>query len=259
MDRRRRQVEEKLNPDEYLISYSTFPRLGCPLFTSPEYTINDPVRDNPLTESEFFPEGAINRHPRFGTLARNIRNRRGRKVEINVPIFQDSKTKLPYLDDVKTDESKKAQKENFIYMDAMGFGMGNSCLQVTFQASSIDEALHLYDQLIPLTPVMLALSAASPIFRGILADVDTRWAVISASVDCRTLEENGTKPLKNDRFIIPKSRYASVSSYLSDENQNMNDIELVIDQGKPLVLKDRVLGSKNPWHHKSSYKFKTYF
>ena len=123
----------------------------------------------------------------------------------------------------------------------MGFGMGNSCLQVTFQASSIDEALHLYDQLIPLTPVMLALSAASPIFRGILADVDTRWAVISASVDCRTLEENGTKPLKNDRFIIPKSRYASVSSYLSDENQNMNDIELVIDQGKVIrISKNRL-------------------
>jgi len=239
MIRRRRQVEEKLNPDEYLISYSTFPRLGCPLFTSPEYTINDPVKDNPLTESEFFPEGAINRHPRFGTLARNIRNRRGRKVQINVPIFKDSKTQLPYLDNVKTDESKSAQKENFIYMDAMGFGMGNSCLQVTFQASSIDEALHLYDQLIPLTPVMLALSAASPIFRGILADVDTRWAVISASVDCRTLEENGTKPLKNDRFIIPKSRYASVSSYLSDENQNMNDIELVIDQEAEKFLNEK--------------------
>ena len=81
-------------------------------------------------------------------------------------------------------------------MDAMGFGMGNSCLQVTFQASSIKEALHLYDQLIPLTPVMLALSAASPIFRGILADVDTRWAVISASVDCRTPQEQGISTIR---------------------------------------------------------------
>ena len=94
--------------------------------------------------------------------------------------------------------------DDHIYMDAMGFGMGNSCLQVTFQASSISEGKHLYDQLLPLTPILLALSAASPVFRGVLSDVDTRWAVISASVDCRTDEERGEIPLKNDRFIIPK-------------------------------------------------------
>jgi len=109
---------------------------------------------------------------------------------------------------------------------------------VTFQGSSIKEALHLYDQLIPLTPVMLALSAASPIFRGILADVDTRWAVIGASVDCRTQQEQGNEPLTTDRFRIPKSRYASVSSYLTRENQNFNDIELVIDQKAEKFLLD---------------------
>ena len=70
--------------------------------------------------------------------------------------------------------------------------------KVTFQASSITEALHLYDQLIPLTPVMLALSAASPIFRGILSDVDTRWAVIGNSVDCRTKQEKGILTFEND-------------------------------------------------------------
>lgn len=49
--------------------------------------------------------------------------------------------------------------------------MGCSCLQMTFQAQSIEEARHLYDQLTPLTPIMLALSAASPIWRGYLSDV----------------------------------------------------------------------------------------
>ena len=34
MKRRRRQVEAKLNPDEMLVCYSTFPRLGCDRFTS---------------------------------------------------------------------------------------------------------------------------------------------------------------------------------------------------------------------------------
>merc|ERR1711953_1179770 len=237
MVRRRQQVENLLNEHEYLVSYSTFPRLGCSNFTLPEYRISDPKIDNPLTLSEYFPEGAINRHPRFVTLARNIRERRGRKVQINVPIFKDTNTKLPHYDEVKTKDSKEAILKDHIYMDAMGFGMGNSCLQVTFQASSIKEALHLYDQLIPLTPIMLALSAASPIFRGMLADVDTRWAVISASVDCRTRQEQGDEKLTTDRFVIPKSRYASVSSYLSTENQNYNDINLVVDSEAEQILK----------------------
>lgn len=49
--------------------------------------------------------------------------------------------------------------------------MGCCCLQMTFQAQSLEEARHLYDQLTPLTPIMLALSAASPIWRGYLSDV----------------------------------------------------------------------------------------
>lgn len=53
----------------------------------------------------------------------------------------------------------------------MGFGMGCCCLQMTFQAQSLEEARHLYDQLTPLTPIFLALSAASPIWRGYLSDV----------------------------------------------------------------------------------------
>jgi glutamate--cysteine ligase catalytic subunit len=39
----------------------------------------------------------------------------------------------------------------------------------------------------------MALSANSPIYRGYLADVDTRWNVISCSVDDRTPEERGEK------------------------------------------------------------------
>ncbi len=112
----------------------------------------------------------------------------------------------------------------------MGFGMGCCCLQMTFQAQSLTEARHLYDQLTPLTPVMLALSAASPIWRGYLSDVDCRWDIISGSCDDRTKEELGQKPLKNDRFRIDKSRYASISCYLSEENARFNDLKLVRDE-----------------------------
>jgi len=65
-------------------------------------------------------------------------------------------------------------RPNHIYMDTVGFGLGMSCLQMTFQASNIVEARHLYDQLTPLTPILMALSAASPIYRGYLADIDHR-------------------------------------------------------------------------------------
>ena len=48
-----------------------------------------------------------------------------------------------------------AAMKDGIYLDAMGLGMGCCCLQVTFQAQSIDEARFLYDQLTPLTPIMV--------------------------------------------------------------------------------------------------------
>lgn len=39
----------------------------------------------------------------------------------------------------------------------------------------------------------MALSAASPFYRGFVSDIDCRWGVISASVDDRTEEERGLK------------------------------------------------------------------
>ena len=44
-----------------------------------------------------------------------------------------------------------------------------------------------------LTASQLALSAASPLWRGYIADVDCRWDVVSGSVDDRTEEERGLK------------------------------------------------------------------
>ena len=100
----------------------------------------------------------------------------------------------------------------------------------------------------------LALTAASPLWRGYIADVDCRWDVVAASVDDRTEEERGLKvrlpftlfrvwtlikvssalfqPLNNNRFRIPKSRYGSVSLYISDEWPNRpeyNDIHAPFD------------------------------
>jgi glutamate--cysteine ligase catalytic subunit len=91
------------------------------------------------------------------------------------------------------------------------------------------EARTLYDQLTPLCPIMLALTAASPLHRGFVTDVDCRWNVISCSVDCRTKEERGLEPLQNDKFVIKKSRYDSIDSYLSPQGDKFNDVPLVYD------------------------------
>lgn len=61
--------------------------------------------------------------------------------------------------------------------------------------------------------------------------VDCRWNIISASCDDRTAQERGEEPFntKETRFLIPKSRYASISTYLSPESVRYNDISLVKD------------------------------
>merc|ERR1711959_629279 len=107
-------------------------------------------------------------------------------VDIRVPKFKDSKTAWLPRGDQPPSTVQEADEQNEIYMDCMAFGMGMCCLQVTFQARDMSESRHLYDQLAVLAPVMLGLTAATPIFRGFLADIDVRWDVIAGSVDCRT-------------------------------------------------------------------------
>jgi glutamate--cysteine ligase catalytic subunit len=75
----------------------------------------------------------------------------------------------------------------------MAFGMGSCCLQITFQAKNIEEGRKMYDQLSPLGPILLALTAATPVYKGFLADTDVRWNQISRAVDDRTAEELGEK------------------------------------------------------------------
>ncbi|KAI8850474.1 catalytic subunit of glutamate-cysteine ligase [Chytridium lagenaria] len=248
MIQRRKLAQSVLGENEALITVTNFPRLGCVDFVFPSHAPTPDAAEG-SSRSLFVSDEAINPHPRFRTLTANIRQRRGSKVAINMPVYKDVKTPSPFLEpapsilrnqsmDLKAaltpgglPEDKAASldhsslpplpeiapdaKPDHIYMDCMCFGMGCCCLQVTFQACSVEEARRLYDHLAVVTPIMMALSAASPIFRGYLADVDCRWDVISGSVDDRTKEERGESPLKDSRFAIPKSRYASISRYLS--------------------------------------------
>lgn len=246
MRMRRRIARRHLLPNELLITLTSFPRLGV---TDGPFLDDDSLIPNgKASQSLFLPDEIINQHARFPTLTANIRERRGSKVAINLPIFKDDKTPSPFIDPSipwdrdwfpgDSEAKNGAAKPDHIYMDSMGFGMGCCCLQVTFQACSMHEARAIYDQLVPVTPLILALTAASPAYRGYLADVDARWSVISGAVDDRTPEERGLAPLEGNtcgsRMRMSKSRYDSVDSYLSLESANRpeyNDNPFEIDEG----------------------------
>lgn len=142
---RRARLCSVLGEDEFPVSMVAFPLMGTEDFTSPAFS-----PDGPIARSDGIPDEAINPHPRFGALVRNIRQRRQAKVSCISPIFQDTATPAG---------------DTEIEMDCMAYGMGMCCLQVTFQARDVTESRHLYDQLAVLAPIMLALTAATPIMK----------------------------------------------------------------------------------------------
>lgn len=239
---RRRIAQSSMGEREFPVTLTSYPRLGAPgQFTSPYFEPKGAA-----SRSLFLPDEIINTHVRFPTLTANIRRRRGEKVAINIPVYKDKETMEPFNDPTiphernlfpKEDaEAKTAALVDHIYMDSMGFGMGCSCLQITFQATDIHEARKLYDQLTPLTPILLALSASSPAYRGYLSDQDVRWNVISASVDDRRRSERGLEPLKEGEQFISKSRYDSIDRYIGEDlledkarASHLNDTDIAIN------------------------------
>ncbi|KAG7195338.1 uncharacterized protein KQ657_003866 [Scheffersomyces spartinae] len=262
----RRQLMEKQledSPSIIPLTLTTFPRMGCGIFTSPPSKPNGPA-----SQSLFLPDEIINRHVRFPTLTANIRRRKGRKVAINLPLYPDINTKLiddsiPHRDMFDHDKEPflGALLPGHVYMDSMGFGMGSSCLQVTMQALDLKQSLDLYDAMVPITGVLLALTAAAPIFKGFLVNQDVRWNVILGAVDDRTFyeldkeafegydkfggldidesqktlgDEEGVKSLDGQPIRrVSKSRYDSVDAYLGGEkyyNELYNDIVSPINE-----------------------------
>lgn len=194
-------MREQLKLDQSFITLGTFPGLGSKVDPSqPPFPYPSTGK---VSRSQFVGDEVINKHPRYSTIFENIRRRRGRKIAINVPIFRDDKTTWPFHDptinynlhDWPEDDDVRngAAKENHIYMDSSIYGSGCCSLQVTVQAKNINEARRLYDQLLQLSPIMLALTAATPITKGFLADTDVRTSFHSQSADDRTPEELGEK------------------------------------------------------------------
>ena len=99
------------------------------------------------------------------------------------------------------------------------FGMGCSCLQMTFQACNIKEARHLYDQLTPLTPVLVskANTVAYPF------GCRNRWANSQCRRELRILE-NIVPNLKISQIIhdhFPKRNRLNILNYSLLLSQDM--------------------------------------
>ncbi len=280
---RRRRLLSVLQDNEIAPTVTCFMLMGVGDF------IHNPLPfEAPHSMSEFIPDYIINPHPRFAALTRNIRARRGSKVDISVPLFRDVNTP-EFMNAglfIENDENPQAlqmppgyklEPDTNIHMDCMAFGMGMCCLQVTFQGRDLDESRYMYDQLAVLAPIMLAMTAATPIFKGRLSNVDARWDIIAQSCDDRTPYERGEIPVKVDSNStnseevvlgdsemagngverIYKSRYDSVSTYIyhckGDPTckrtfEVYNDIPCAIDR----TVKDRLKSAgvdENLSHH----------
>jgi Glutamate-cysteine ligase len=156
----------------------------------------------------------------------------------------------PDIASIPEPDGNKETVRAAIHMDAMAFGMGCCCLQITFQAKDVEESRFIYDQLAVLAPIMMALTASTPLLRGRIADTDCRWGIISESVDDRTLAERGrddpSAPYQDlnegGNRRIYKSRYDSISTYIY---QGALYLEDEYNNAKKSGLENRVLNIYN--------------
>ncbi|CAG2178612.1 unnamed protein product, partial [Oppiella nova] len=228
MRERRRDIDSLLEENEALLCFTNFPRFGCNDTTVP---FTKPGPEYSFSGSLFLSDEVIcPLYNKWMRIEQYWTERTGHRIAINAPIFKDTHTPDPFVQIFNDQESQRAAKVDHIYMDSNVFGAACCCLQVTLQAFKVDEALVLNDQLAPLAPIMMALSASTPIFRGYLTDRDGRWDVLSSSCDDRTAEESGEKPLKHNKYRIYKPRFASINTYLCESNAKYNDNPIVYNK-----------------------------
>jgi glutamate--cysteine ligase catalytic subunit len=180
---------------------------------------------NTLSGSNYFLDSTITNHSRFKNLVYNTNVRRGSKTSIKIPIFQDQKT-----------------TEKIIELDHFGFGMANTCLQITYSTEDMDQARFLYDQFHVLAPLMQAFSVSSPVIAGRLLDWDCRWKIIEQAVDDRNSREIGH---------IEKSKYSPINLFISNDFRNKphyNDKKFTINKKFKKTLKNSLKEKKNSFY-----------
>ncbi|KAL8778718.1 MAG: hypothetical protein Q9213_007271 [Squamulea squamosa] len=180
----------------------------------------------------------ISPESRHQALFKNTYTRRGRELDIVVPVYPDSNTQCSFqkknidMDLASRQEGKGQPENNFTVLDPAVCLINVCSLQVTMQLRDIDEARRLYDQLIPLAPIMLALTAATTIWSDVLANTDARWNILSQCVDDRTLDEADGISVGSQRNRNLRPRYSSNDLFMSKDPRLLDryqDVDVAID------------------------------
>ena len=177
MNHRRNYLSKLVNSSIRVETFSISPFLGLNLTNS----------QNLITDSKYIGDSYIYPSERFLNLTKNIKDRRGKKVDIIL-----------------------SSKNKFFNLDAMAFGMGCCSLQVTLQAKSRYHCCQLHDAFSLLGPILMSLSCSTPIIHGKLLDTDGRWNIISQSTDDRSQN-------------VGKARFSNIPMFILPEGKNYND------------------------------------
>ncbi|KAJ5794355.1 Glutamate-cysteine ligase catalytic subunit [Penicillium paradoxum] len=177
MKRRREIINRSLSPNQHTLSLSLFPRTGVDdQWTTP----HGPHQTN----------HSVCSLPRYRIVPENVLGRCQTRKQTHYPIYQDTQTPTSFHDTLPSGETV----QDHLCLSDLEIGIGCCSLQTTFQASSESEARWLHDQLIPLAPIFLAMTAAVPIWKGYLVDTDIRWQRFGDILDDRRPEEMATTP-----------------------------------------------------------------
>ncbi|QMW43901.1 hypothetical protein G4B11_007271 [Aspergillus flavus] len=213
MKRRRALIKDLLGPTQYPLTIAHFPRLGTKgQFTTPHYHTSQRDVHHRMIPPQVEAPGL-----RYVYTNQQVLSRRQRPFRLHAPIYRDRNTPRPFIDEDCLAEGALLRKDN-VYLEGQAFGVACCALQITVQAANEPDVRWLHDQLVVLGPIMLALTAASPIYKGYLANTDSRWDYLAASFDIRTQEEE-CKFLGTPKQCCssPLMRWSSNRVYLSHE------------------------------------------
>lgn len=145
---RRKRMLCVLAENEIAPTVSSFPLLGA---LGNDGTVPPSEVGGEKTQSSYIGDAIINPHPRFGTLTENIRKRRGEKVYIGVPLFQDTNT--PEYKDLKTSANwhgccggDSQQVWRYGSSDAARVKYGDNYVVVGCSKNTADLLDHKYDE-----------------------------------------------------------------------------------------------------------------
>ena len=166
-------------------------------------------QQNKITKSLYLSDKSIcNAFPRYIATAKFPEQRSQIKISRQIPLYQDSYTN-------KKSPIEGEKKAGNSYQDATSFSLTYCSMQVTFSAKNLTEARWLYDQFHMFTPIFLALTASTPIFKDKLVATSTRWNILAAGYDCRTQSERDNG--------VP-TRWGTVNHFISKDPRNLQSL-----------------------------------